>query len=282
MDLKLNAVEEDLNLPLTFISGHIHELSIQIPWVKLAYEPIVVQINTIEFVVRLKDPTQEQEPKPPQEETKSQVVTPPPPGYLSSLVSKIVNNVNVKCDNIILKYIEDDIVLSMNIQHLSLSSADMNWNPAFIDISPIKFLVRKLVKITDLTVCLDRRNSLGKIEVILEPILYRCSLEGRVVTKYNFSTKQKTSLNRIDVLIKNFDINLSTEQLPMLYRLFEQLRALPELAQNVENLSSEQQVSNFYIFSELISSLLFLDRVGSRRWCRLTRLDVEFFANNLQ
>lgn len=212
----------------------------------MAYEPIVVQINTIEFVVRLKDPNQVQEPLSPQEETKTQVVAPPPPGYLASLVSKIVNNVNVKCNNIILKYIEDDIVLSMNIQHFSLSSADVNWNSAFIDISPIKFLVRKLVKITDLTVCLDRRNSLGKIEVILEPILYRCSLEGRVVTKYNFSTKQKMSLNRIDVLIKNFDINLSTEQLPMLYRLFEQLRALPEQAPNEENLSSEQQVSCFF------------------------------------
>lgn len=241
LDLKLSAVEEDLNLPLQFISGHIHELSIQIPWVKLAYEPIVVQINTIEFVVRLKDPNQEPEPKPPQEETKSQLVD-PPPGYLSSLVSKIVNNVNVKCNNIILKYIEDDIVLSMNIQHFSFSSADVNWNPAFIDISPIKFLVRKLVKVTDLTVCLDRRNSLGKIEVILEPILYRCSLEGRVVTKYNFSTKQKMSLNRVDVLIKNFDINLSTEQLPMLYRLFEQLRALPERTPSEEVLTSEQQV----------------------------------------
>ncbi|XP_063704154.1 intermembrane lipid transfer protein VPS13B [Culicoides brevitarsis] len=243
LDLRLSALEEDLDLPLKFISGHVHELSIHIPWVKLASEPIVVAINTIEFVVQLRDAND----LPTKTSVKEQItpVTEPPPGYLASLVKKIVNNISIKCNNIILKYVEEEIVLSCNIQELTLSSADMNWQPAFIDISPIKFLVRKLVKVNDLTVCLDKRNAMGKIEVCLEPILYRCSLEGRIVTKYNFSTREKTSLNRIDILIKFLDINVSTDQFPMLRRLVELLSILPEkkndLDMAIKRASTESQ-----------------------------------------
>lgn len=57
MDLRLDVLEEELNLPFcTFLSGHIHELTIRVPWTKIASEPICVTINTIEFVLKLKDP----------------------------------------------------------------------------------------------------------------------------------------------------------------------------------------------------------------------------------
>lgn len=242
LDLRLSALEEDLDLPLKFISGHVHELSIHIPWVKLASEPIVVAINTIEFVVQLRDAND----LPTKTSTKEQMspVQEPPPGYLASLVKKIVNNISIKCNNIILKYVEEEIVLSCNIQELTLSSADMNWQPAFIDVSPIKFLVRKLIKVNDLTVCLDKRNAMGKIEVCLEPILYRCSLEGRIVTKYNFSTREKTSLNRIDILIKFLDINVSTDQFPMLRRLVELMSVLPEKKSDLDLAIQRASIEN--------------------------------------
>lgn len=57
VDLRLDVLEEELNLPFcTFLSGHIHELIIRVPWTKIASEPIQVTINTIEFVLKLKDP----------------------------------------------------------------------------------------------------------------------------------------------------------------------------------------------------------------------------------
>lgn len=57
LDLRLDVLEEELNLPFcTFLSGHIHELTIHVPWTKIASEPICVTINTIEFVLKLKDP----------------------------------------------------------------------------------------------------------------------------------------------------------------------------------------------------------------------------------
>lgn len=56
LDLRLDVLEEELNLPFCFLSGHIHELTIRVPWTKIASEPICVTINTIEFVLKLKDP----------------------------------------------------------------------------------------------------------------------------------------------------------------------------------------------------------------------------------
>lgn len=56
LDLRLEVLEQQLNLPFSFVSGHIHELLIHVPWVKITSEPIVVTINTIgitgfEFVI---------------------------------------------------------------------------------------------------------------------------------------------------------------------------------------------------------------------------------------
>jgi len=47
LDLRLEVLEEQLNLPFVFVSGHIHELLIHVPWVKITSEPIVITINTI-------------------------------------------------------------------------------------------------------------------------------------------------------------------------------------------------------------------------------------------
>lgn len=47
LDLRLDVLEEELQLPFSFVSGHIHELTIRVPWTKIASEPIQITINTI-------------------------------------------------------------------------------------------------------------------------------------------------------------------------------------------------------------------------------------------
>lgn len=105
------------------------------------------------------------------------------PSLGAALIQKILVNISVICNNIVLKYLEDDIVTSMNIQHLSVHSANEKWKRSFIDVGATKILFRKLVNIIDLTICLDRRNSTGKIEFCQEPILYKCSMELRLFRK---------------------------------------------------------------------------------------------------
>jgi vacuolar protein sorting-associated protein 13B len=83
---------------------------------------------------------------------------------------------------VILKYLEEDMVLSLNVRSLVLQSANEAWQPAFAgkilnfiiitvkykllftEMTPAQLILRKLVTLHDLTVCLDRRNSSGKIE----------------------------------------------------------------------------------------------------------------------
>ena len=53
LDLRLDVLEEELRLPFSLVSGHIHELQIHVPWTRLNTEPIVLTINTIECVLKL-------------------------------------------------------------------------------------------------------------------------------------------------------------------------------------------------------------------------------------
>lgn len=171
-------------------------------------------------MLKLRDGTEEnagkkreKKPKPKAEELQA------PPGYMASLVNKIANNISVKCNNIILKYVEEDIVVSMNIQHFSFDSADAEWLPAFVDISPTKVTMRKIIKLTDLTICLDKRNSAGKIEICQEPILYRSTIDIRVLRRYNTVSVHRSSMTRIDVVTDLLNLNISTQQFPMVMRL---------------------------------------------------------------
>jgi vacuolar protein sorting-associated protein 13B len=47
LNLNLDVVNKELNLPVELISGHIHELKITVPWTSVTSEPIVVNVNTI-------------------------------------------------------------------------------------------------------------------------------------------------------------------------------------------------------------------------------------------
>lgn len=223
LDLRLDVLEDELNLPVELVSGHIHELSIQVPWTKLTSEPVRIVINTIEFVAKLPndEDTLAKAERRKKKLSENDAVQQPPGGISSGVINKIINNIYLECHNIILKYVEDDIVVSMNVQHLSLSSADDQWNSAMVDVHPVAVLIRKVLKLSDLTICLDKRNTAGRIEVCQEPVLYRCTLECRVLQKYNINTASTTSTMRIGVFTKSLDINVSSLQFPMVIRLIK-------------------------------------------------------------
>lgn len=53
-------------------------------------------------------------------------------GYMRGLISKIVTNVRVNFENVVIKYVESDIAFSVNVGEASLSAADENWKDAFL------------------------------------------------------------------------------------------------------------------------------------------------------
>ena len=194
---------------MTFLSGKIHKLQLHVPWTRLIYEPVVVTIKTMEFIIKLNDSgiqpdiveTDAGAENPIQNKvdptTSSEDL---PPGYVQSLLNKVVNNICFKVENVIIKYVEDDIVFSLNAKSVDYFCVDSNWKAAFIDLVQPELLLRRMCTITDLTICLDQRTTSGKIDLYQDPVLYKCSLTSRIVMRYRSVNSTKPVEQKFDEL----------------------------------------------------------------------------------
>ncbi|XP_015213385.2 intermembrane lipid transfer protein VPS13B isoform X1 [Lepisosteus oculatus] len=240
LELKLDVLEQELKLPFTFLSGHIHELRIHVPWTKLGSEPVVITINTMECILKLKDGAQEDHEscgssstsrsaaesvkslaKPRRIHQAAPSDPDLPPGYVQSLIRRVVNNVNIVVNNLILKYVEDDIVLSVNITSAECYTVDEFWDRAFMDISAPDLVLRKVINFSDCTVCLDKRNASGKIEFYQDPLLYKCSFRTRLHFTYDNINSKIPSVIKIQTLVECLKLSITDQQLPMFIRIME-------------------------------------------------------------
>uniref|UniRef100_A0AAQ4R4U8 Vacuolar protein sorting 13 homolog B n=1 Tax=Gasterosteus aculeatus aculeatus TaxID=481459 RepID=A0AAQ4R4U8_GASAC len=244
LDLKLDVLEQELKLPFTFMSGHIHELRIHVPWTKLGSEPVVITINTMECILKLRDGAQDDhesgssstsrsvsdsskavaKPRRPQQAAPSDPDL--PPGYVQSLIRRVVNNVNIVVNNLILKYVEDDIVLSVNITSAECYTVDDMWERAFMDITAPELVLRKVINFADCTVCLDKRNASGKIEFYQDPLLYKCSFRTRLHFTYDNINSKIPSVIKIQTMVESLKLSITDQQLPMFIRILELIIAL--------------------------------------------------------
>ncbi|XP_027872491.1 vacuolar protein sorting-associated protein 13B isoform X1 [Xiphophorus couchianus] len=244
LDLKLDVLEQELKLPFTFMSGHIHELRIHVPWTKLGSEPVVITINTMECILKLKDGAQDDHDSCSSSTSRSvsdgsKSTTKPrrlqqaapsdpdlPPGYVQSLIRRVVNNVNIVVNNLILKYVEDDIVLSVNITAAECYTVDDIWERAFMDITAPELVLRKVINFADCTVCLDKRNASGKIEFYQDPLLYKCSFRTRLHFTYDNINSKIPSVIKIHTMVESLKLSITDQQLPMFIRILELIIAL--------------------------------------------------------
>lgn len=240
LELKLDVLEQELKLPFTFLSGQIHELRIHVPWTKLGSEPVVITINTMECILKLKDDAHNDHEscgsssttRSTTESVKSSAkirrihqvasIDPDlPPGYVQSLIRRVVNNVNIVVNNLILKYVEDDIVLSVNITSAECFTVDEFWDRAFMDILAPELVLRKVINFADCTVCLDKRNASGKIEFYQDPLLYKCSFCTRLHFTYDNLNSKIPSVIKIHALVESLKLSITDQQLPMLIRIIQ-------------------------------------------------------------
>ncbi|XP_074510650.1 intermembrane lipid transfer protein VPS13B isoform X2 [Sebastes fasciatus] len=244
LDLKLDVLEQELKLPFTFMSGHIHELRIHVPWTKLGSEPVVITINTMECILKLRDGAQDDHESGSSSGSRSvsdssKAVAKPrrlqqaapsdpdlPPGYVQSLIRRVVNNVNIVVNNLILKYVEDDIVLSVNITSAECYTVDDIWERAFMDITAPELVLRKVINFADCTVCLDKRNASGKIEFYQDPLLYKCSFRTRLHFTYDNINSKIPSVIKIQTMVESLKLSITDQQLPMFIRILELIIAL--------------------------------------------------------
>ncbi|KAM3969019.1 vacuolar protein sorting 13B [Aphomia sociella] len=220
--LKADVLQQEVALPFTLVSGRIHELLIQVPWTKIMSEPIVVTIDTIECVLSLNPPPPPDESPPPESPSRKTQVVEAPPGYMQALVRRIVSNIALRVHHLIVKYVQDDIVLSLNVKHLAVDSAGANWEPTFADIEQNEPVIRRLVRLDDLTLCLDRADSDGKIRFYQEPVLYRCQLDLRVLTRLVSANTRRASSLSVQLRTSRLAWGVTSEQLVLLLRLLRE------------------------------------------------------------
>jgi hypothetical protein len=114
---------------------------------------------------------------------------------------------------------QDDVVLSVNIKSAEAYTCDGSWQRAFADVAAPDFLLHKVCRISDLTVCLDQKSPTGKIDVYQEPLLYRCSIDFRLRFAFPSQTALLPSSTTFHLLCRQFDFSLSDVQAPLLVRL---------------------------------------------------------------
>ncbi|KAG8228723.1 hypothetical protein J437_LFUL009405 [Ladona fulva] len=272
LELRPEVLEEDFKVPFSLVSGQIYELLIHVPWTRLTWEPVVVTLNTVGKCIYVECDYQlymiRNEVAPVHNKVKRQE-SENQSSYIQGLVNKILNNITVVCNNLSIKYIEEDIVLSMHVRTLMFQTADQNWNSAFLEVTePVR---RRKISVSDLTVCLDKRNASGKIEAYHEPVLYRSSLEFRLMMYYRNQPDGRTCgisdlkairatdggwgmedeekeflVMRLDVRAAQIlDFQLNEEQLPMFFRLCELCRALAKGDLPRINTSSSEDSHHF-------------------------------------
>nr|XP_015924478.2 vacuolar protein sorting-associated protein 13B isoform X2 [Parasteatoda tepidariorum] len=275
LDLRLDVLEQELQLPFYFVNGHIHELRIHIPWTKLGSEPVVITINTIECILKLRHdgtnsdsdiPKSHQTEKSSSQSNKSCDSIEAPPGYIQSLLNHVISNICIVCNNLILKYVEDDIVLSLNIKSVELYNAGENWERTYVDTNQSGLVSRKVITMQDLTVCLDKRDSCGKIEAYQDPLLYRCSTTWRMYNLYDSVYSKYPKLTRIHMYCDNLEFSLTDQQLPMFLRLLY----LCVYLHNKSNLSNQESRhvndSNEIMGSLMNESSSFEENANEESW----------------
>ncbi|KAK6186959.1 hypothetical protein SNE40_006214 [Patella caerulea] len=238
--LRTDFFEKLLQIPVIFKSGQIKELKIYVPWHKINSEPIVITLKTVECVLKVRDTAyddnssshsseqvkkqlQAAKAKQKLKRTDSEVL---PPGYMQGMISRILNNITLVIDNLVIKFVEDDIVLSVNVMSAECYPVDINWNRAFVDFNPPEFTSRKVLKFCDLTVCMDRADASGNIQSYEQPLLFKCIVACRILMTYDSVNAKLPKLTRFNLFCEELKATISDNQLPIFIRLIELCIAL--------------------------------------------------------
>lgn len=243
LDLRLNVIENLTNIPIAFKSGVIHELRIHIPWTRITSEPVVVTINTLEFVAKLKDSeslnqstnslNKSADISNSETVPDANAVQPVPTGYIQNIISKILFNICIIVNNVIVKFVEDDMVLSFNMKSAEFFSVNDLWEKAFVDVNTQKIDLKKILQLNDVTICLDKMDNKksSKISNYQDPLIYRCSIESRLDFRYSMDSNsnnfdQQLKLIRLNFYCRKFDVSITDQQLPMVIRFVELIQAI--------------------------------------------------------
>lgn len=96
----------------------------------------------------------------------------------------------------------------------------------FSELTPTQLVLRKIINLSDVTICLDRRNASGCIETYLEPLLYKCSLSIRLCRMFRSLHSARPYATQIDMFCSKIAFIITEPQLPMFLRLLTMILEL--------------------------------------------------------
>lgn len=173
---------DKFKLPLDVKFGHLGELTLQIPWSNLKGKPVKVIIEDVYLLaspIILDNFDAEEDNKRTQKikqeklsdlealqstvNSNQQIADDANESFMESLVTKIVDNLQVTIKNIHVRYEDDSVLtespyaLGLTLQELSAASTDENWQPSFIAIT--QSFTRKLLVLQSFACYMDTEST---------------------------------------------------------------------------------------------------------------------------
>ncbi|VDK36164.1 unnamed protein product [Taenia asiatica] len=243
VELQYDIFEDLMPLPVGFKSGHVHELRIQVPWTRLGSSSIVITLNTVECVLAFKRPGEQRQRRRSEADASTPSDTPQPPSYLLSYLTRIWSNIEVVIKNLIVKFVEGDAVISLNIRSLDCFPTLLNWQRGVMAQSAGNYCLHRLLKLTDMTLCIDRCDAKGHISTYQDPVIYRSSFDIRLQTVFTQNNNGLASICVANLFSpRSVEVNLNQVQVPLVARILEILVALSNNIIRWEVLSDDKSI----------------------------------------
>lgn len=100
-------------------------------------------------------------------------------GWVRAMLARIALNIKVEVNNVVIKYVSDRYVSSMSCRALKLEAVNSRWESCFADYEGPAKAAFKVVRISDVTWCLDEAEQGGKVPYFEAPVLHRAQVEVR-------------------------------------------------------------------------------------------------------
>ncbi len=252
LELRLDVLERELHVPLKFKSGCIRRLTLHLPWNAIASTSVEVIIQDLELVIELKSlldtssdvqVTEENVPDSGTSETGSPPTVSavveqassadgtkePAPGYLHGYLNRIINNVSVQVQNMVVKVIEEksNLMLTLNVGSIHFHTANDRWEKEFVytDYFQDDYALHKVCRVDDVAVNLHPIEMKEKAQgsLLHEPFINRCSFACRLKYEYKEDSLAKKIF---EVLLDTLELSVDEKQFCLFVHLLDWLVAM--------------------------------------------------------
>eukprot|EP00960_Hanusia_phi_P034443 751078-Hanusia_phi.AAC.1 len=236
VELRLDVLQEELGLPVVFTRGFIQELRVYLPLASLLRDNIKFTLSNVEVVARTptgpvnipKSPMKSPKLDPSKAKSADQCEGQENQGWMQSVLSRIMQNINVDIRNLVFKYCTDEYVSSISWKSLSVKSANVRWQPAFADPDGETQSYFKMIDLEHATWCLDAVDATGNV-VYGSPLFNRESVQVRIVHRIHpdGSPTRSAPLHlpslQVDIRVEQFLLNVCDSKVAMLCQLFHEV-----------------------------------------------------------